>query len=235
MPEKSSENPIGKRYLRYVRGLPAHPELAFGQHADRWKFRNDARREIFTATRQTRGRVWRVIFELDTGDAFLQNGNSNRGNLLHIESSLLNDAGGLIVRNSGAISIDGDVFSEQEVLFYKEDGRLMVIFKEYNRIARNRPGMILGFVPHETLDLLCGPPGGGTRSADDVCDTAGMVDGVFHLKCHIVPAKNQAVVRLERGQEDFVSHTVPLRITHPREAIDCLRQKINSLAGAALM
>lgn len=230
---KSSETPFGKRYFRYVRGLPAHPERAFGEETDQWKFKEGD--EVFTATRRTRERVWQVIFELDDGDTFLKNGEENQGNLMCI--SPMDPRGSLMIRDGGVISIDGNNFLERKFLFYEPDGVLHNLSAEFQQMKKSRPGRIFGTVSYDLVDLVC-------RTADKeqtkscravACNTAHMGSDKFQLNFGVVPKRNHADVRLERGIEGFVSHAVPLHLEHPKDAIDYLRQKINFAAEKVLM
>lgn len=227
MAETASERSYGKRYLRYLRGLPAHPERAFGAETKRWKFREGD--EVFTATRRAHEKVWRVIFELDDGGTFLRNGEGDQGNLMCISPE--DPRGSLMIRNSGVISIDGNKFSEREVLFYEPDGTLNSISVEFQRIKRGHPGSIFGTVPHDLIDLVRRTASPQTVS----CQTAHMDGREFKLGLGVASQKNHADVRLERGAEGFVSHTVPLHLEGPKDAIGCLRQRINLEAGQTLM
>jgi hypothetical protein len=240
MPEKSSAMPIGERYLRFARGLPAHPERAFGNQTERWRFTEKEGDEVFTATRRTRDRVWQVIFELDDGSTFLRHGEGDKGNLMCI--SPMTPRGSLMIRDSGVMNIDGENFQGNEVLFYEPDGELDVVAAEFNRMKRGNPGSIAGTMPRYLMDraLRFARENDFIAERTVPCQTAHMDGEKFRLGFSIFPKGTHGDIHLERkaregGAYGYNHHKVPMSLEHPRDVVDCLRKKMNFAAGEALM
>jgi len=227
--------PIGERYLRYARGLPKHPERAFGEQTDEWRFKQGD--EVFTATRRTNGKVWRVIFELDDGSTFLKVGENRNLTGLWPGSHR-----GLTILDSTVFPIGEDKFHGRERLFYEPDGELDSVSADFNRIGKDHPGKISGTFPHYLMERALESARNKRYMSERTvpCQTSHMDGKKFRLGFSAFSEGTHGQIHLERkatqgGIYGYNRHIVPMHLEHPWDAVDFLRRKINLAAGEILM